>query len=333
MSKTTKGGKSKSANKRKKKKSIRVLPMLSGVFLLSMALVGLIALHNLRDSQHYAPEDRVPANFWFKTTGGGWDYEVRQILSGSPTYIVEQVLQGLVDGPQSAAFEPSVPEQVRITRAQISSGATGNFVEVFLDGGFSDLPPVQRITLTNSLIWTLTDLAFIDYVVFLVSDSPMAHADGTPFGARNQENTLLGDAPIEPVLPEAMRVVLYFSDDMLMYLWSEEREIEVNRQLGIEMAIMQALIDGPQTAGLYGTVPDFGLNRVVRDGDIVIVDFATDLLGMGSTGEMMFVYSVVNTLTELSGVRRVRFLANGLVMDGHMDFSTPIERNEGIIAP
>ena len=75
---------------------------------------------------------------------------------------------------------------------------------------------------------------------------------------------------------------------------------------------------------------------VVRDGTAVL-DFdgaiQRDHPG-GSAGELITVYAIVNTLTEIEGIERVMFLIEGRTVEslaGHMDLRWPIERDESFI--
>ena len=54
----------------------------------------------------------------------------------------------------------------------------------------------------------------------------------------------------------------------------------------------------------------------------------------GSAGEIMTIYSVVNTLTELPGVEKVQFLLEGDKLEsilGHMDTTVPIEPDSNLV--
>jgi spore germination protein GerM len=61
------------------------------------------------------------------------------------------------------------------------------------------------------------------------------------------------------------------------------------------------------------------------------VDFSRELLTShwgGSMGEIMTVYSVVNTLASLPGIEQVKFLVEGEEIEtltGHLDISEPVE--------
>jgi len=105
----------------------------------------------------------------------------------------------------------------------------------------------------------------------------------------------------------------------------------------VEM-LVEALIDGPRTLQLVASIPPGTRLRSVRiDGDLVTLDFSAEIAANhpgGSAGELTTVYSVVNTLTEVEGVRAVQWLVEGRVVEslaGHMDLTRPIGRNESLI--
>lgn len=54
----------------------------------------------------------------------------------------------------------------------------------------------------------------------------------------------------------------------------------------------------------------------------------------GSLGELLTVYSIVNTLTEFPEVKKVQILINGAVLEtlvGHIDLTSPLERDLSIV--
>ena len=72
------------------------------------------------------------------------------------------------------------------------------------------------------------------------------------------------------------------------------------------------------------------------EGDLATVNFnkAFAAHGQGSYNELMMVNAVVCTLTEVKGIRQVRFLVEGRPIDtisGHVDLSEPLRRLTGMI--
>jgi len=143
---------------------------------------------------------------------------------------------------------------------------------------------------------------------------------------------------VQTVLGEMIEVNLYFSDSQAMYLVSEKRKIPPTTSLAKQVVI--ELIKGPDSSDLYSTIPEgTRVNEVYIADDIVYVDLSEEVFKNhtgGSSGELMTVYSIVNSLTEISPIKGVQILVEGNERNslvGHVDISMPLLRDEDWIKP
>jgi germination protein M len=147
---------------------------------------------------------------------------------------------------------------------------------------------------------------------------------------------------IEEVQPvpteEIVEINLYFSDSQAMYLVAEKRKISQIPSLARQAVI--ELIKGPESSDLYPTIPEeTQVNEVYIVDDIAYIDLSEEIFKNhpgGSSGELMTVYSIVNTLTEIPPIKGVQILVGeneikSLV--GHIDISMPLLRDEDWIKP
>lgn len=147
-------------------------------------------------------------------------------------------------------------------------------------------------------------------------------------------------APEQPKPAATQEVNLYFSDDQAMYLVAEKRgiQIESSDQKQLAAAVVNELIAGPKQARLHATIPQGSslLSLEIADGLATVnlnQDFQSKHSG-GSTGEMMTIYSLVNSLTDLQGIQQVQLLVEGKKLEtlkGHLEISQPLTRNPDII--
>ena len=144
---------------------------------------------------------------------------------------------------------------------------------------------------------------------------------------------------VQPVaIEEMVEVNLYFSDSQAMYLEPEKRKISQTPSLARQAVI--ELIKGPENSELYLTIPQgTQVNEVYIVDDIVYVDLSEEIFKNhpgGSSGELMTVYSIVSTLTEIPPIVGVQILVEGNEMNslvGHIDISMPLLRDEDWIKP
>ncbi len=184
----------------------------------------------------------------------------------------------------------------------------------------------------KSLVTSLILFLFIGALVVIgCSKSPVGQAPV------EQNKTQLGD---ESNLTTA-KLTFYFSDNQAMYLIPEIREIKIRKDASPEVvatAIINELIAGPADKNLIATIPKETKLRSLKITDqIAYVDFSEEIRSKhpgGSSGETMTLNSIVNSLTELTGIKKVQILINGAKVDtlvGHEDLSQPLSRNESTI--
>ncbi|MBC8387598.1 MAG: GerMN domain-containing protein [Atribacterota bacterium] len=144
---------------------------------------------------------------------------------------------------------------------------------------------------------------------------------------------------VQPVVTEEMvEVNLYFSDSQAMYLVPEKRKIPQTPSLA-KQAIIE-LIKGPENSDFYPTIPEgTRVNEIYIVDDIVYVDLSEEIFTNhpgGSSGELMTVYSIVSTLTEIPPIVGVQILVEGNEKNslvGHVDISMPLLRDDKWIKP
>lgn len=144
---------------------------------------------------------------------------------------------------------------------------------------------------------------------------------------------------VEPLpIEEMVEVNLYFSDSQAMYLIPEKRKI--SQIPSIVRQAVNELIKGPENSDFYRTIPEgTQVNEVYISDDIVYIDLSEEIFKNhpgGSSGELMTVYSIVNTLTEIPPIKGVQILVEGNEMEslvGHIDISMPLLRDEDWIKP
>ena len=144
---------------------------------------------------------------------------------------------------------------------------------------------------------------------------------------------------VEEPQTEWEAVTLYYADDQ------SERLVEENRSLALEgrepaVAVLEELIEGPDFPAHGRTIPaDVKVLGVQINGGIAEADFSEELRSShwgGSTGEILTVYSIVNTLAELPGVEQVQILIEGETVDtlvGHLELMEPLSPDWGLVAP
>ncbi len=134
---------------------------------------------------------------------------------------------------------------------------------------------------------------------------------------------------------ETVSVSVFFTDNQFSLLHAENKTVPKTTSA---KAAIEELIKGPADAGHIRTIPSgMTIQSVSIEGDLARASFGptfASLYPQGSAGEMMFIYSVVDTLTGIPGIERVQLLVDGQASSryGNLDLAQPIQRDESLIA-
>jgi len=149
------------------------------------------------------------------------------------------------------------------------------------------------------------------------------------------------DWVIQPRPPREMKVVkLYFSDPQAEHLILEERKVVALPHMSEEAKeILKELIKGPLDSSLKPTIPlQTEVEDVYLKDDCFYVNFSLALKEKhpgGSSGELLTVYSIVNTLLiNFPSQSRVQILIQDKPVEtlaGHIDIRNPLRKRLDIV--
>ncbi|OGP21403.1 MAG: hypothetical protein A2054_08285 [Deltaproteobacteria bacterium GWA2_55_10] len=142
-----------------------------------------------------------------------------------------------------------------------------------------------------------------------------------------------------PAPKDMIDVAVYFSDEEGLYLKAEKRKIDKGGLSTEAKAALDELFEGPENMSLGNTLPEgTRLLSVKIDGQTATVDLSKEVVQNhpgGSTGEILTIYSIVDTLTlNFPEIKDVQILVEGRKKDtiaGHIDITTPLAPDKQII--
>ncbi|AEF93457.1 Lipoprotein LpqB, GerMN domain protein [Desulfotomaculum nigrificans CO-1-SRB] len=128
---------------------------------------------------------------------------------------------------------------------------------------------------------------------------------------------------------EKVKVTLYFANKEADALVPVQREIDKPKD------IVMALINELNNPGDYAPVLPKGtkLLSYEKSGDTITLNFNQAFANLqGTTGELIAINSVVDTITELPEFKKVKILVEGKTLTtGHAVYDQPLTRDESMI--
>ena len=135
----------------------------------------------------------------------------------------------------------------------------------------------------------------------------------------NNESEINEIIPEEEISEEQMRqtiVSLYFYNENTNSLVPEGRLIDVKELVEKPYnKLVELLIQGPNNAELSKTIPEgTRINKIELKGDTLYIDFSKEFIDNhegGEDKEKATIYSLVNTMTNLTEVNSIKILIEG----------------------
>ncbi len=256
---------------------------------------------------------------------------------------VESIALGFAEDAIGEVILYSIVEQLynriisNISVVPINLHLRNNVASVAFGDNYLELTATEQILLRASLIYTLTDLDFIEGVEFFIDAQPLTNNYGVTVGVMDKEDIIFAGINPNPTT-NYQNITLYFRKEGTNALVAENREIQVNKDVPLEQYILEELVRGPMQSGLEATLPQTTtINYIETKENVCQVDLSYNRQAkeiLAEYGEELFVYSIVNSLTEIWTIQKVGFLINGEKQDyvaGSMDLNVLFERNENVI--
>ena len=246
--------------------------------------------------------------------------------------MIQEFLDKLSETPEGGSLEAVLTDSIFVTDYTLDSGQ----LTLHFDPAYQDMDAIREILCRSAVVRTLCQIPEVEYVSFLVGDNPLMDRDKNPVGQMNAdsfvENT--GDAINEETVTT---LTLYFANKSGDKLVKEKVNVTCSSNISVEKLVVESLIQGPVSKDTdYPTLPSGTkiLSISTKDG-ICYVNLNDGFLEQGyNVTEAVTIYSIVDSLTELSGISKVQILVNGetdLVYKESMRLDTIYERNLDIV--
>lgn len=205
----------------------------------------------------------------------------------------------------------------------ISYELSGNVLSLNFDSSYLGLDSITEIFLRAATVLTFTQLEEVSYVSFYVNNNPVKDANGDAV-VMLSESDFIDKVGNTLNNYENTTVTLYFANYSGNKLKAEIRTGMYDSSRSLERYIVEQIIKGPADNGNYRTVPhDTEIRSINTSNGVCYIDFDGNFLsGASSVKDEIMIYSIVNSLTELSHINKVQISVNGNIdVELHNRFS------------
>lgn len=249
------------------------------------------------------------------------EYEMQ---SDSEEEQLQELLNCLSTVPEKLEYKAPFAMDFQLLDVSLSDGK----LLLDVDAAYEDMPATTEVLVRAAVVRTLTQLPSVKYVGITVEGAQLYDNVGEAVGWMNADQFINNNGN-EINTYELIRIKLYFANDSGEQLIGAYREKYYSTNIPLERFVVEELIAGPsgQVEGLYPTVnPETKIVNVMTKDGICYVNLDSSFLTVvNNVSTEVSIYSIVNSLVELSTVNKVQILINGEIPS---TFNTNIfERN------
>jgi len=232
--------------------------------------------------------------------------------------LVKEYLEVLNEEPKDITMKKALPENVQVE--EFSFNEDGRLTLNF-DSDYKSLTGISEVLCRATIVKTLSQIEDVDYIEFYVNGQPLMGPNEKPIGLME------GSDFIDNTRAEDVFVTIYYANEKGKALVTSNLKISYDGNRSIEQLIIQQLIsgpgviEGPVEEEMKKSIPDgTELNKITTKDGICYVDFNDKFMThIPEVDDEVIIYSVVNSLVELSGITKVKFTINGEVKKNYGD--------------
>ena len=221
---------------------------------------------------------------------------------------VAELLTALATTPAKLEYKAPLGMGFQVQSVEINMGK----VHLDMSEGYNDMSVTTEVLVRAAIVRTLTQLSQVNFVSITVNGNPLLDSLGNIVSTMNRDQFVENDGNAINTYEE-VKLKLYFANEAGDQLIAANRTKEYNTNISLEKLIVEELIKGPSVDGLYPTInPSTKVASVtVRDGICYVNLDETFLTQPYNVTPDATIYSITNSLVELSNVNRVQISING----------------------
>ena len=261
-------------------------------------------------------------------------------LSSETVYLDEELTQdeqisalltALQTAPEDVSLKASAGTSFQINGYKVDEGQ----LNIDVDESYRKLPATTEVLVRASLVRTFVQAEGINHILMTVAGESLTDTSGTAVGPMTADTFTdnAGDA-INP--NELVTLTLYFANETGDRLVETTRTLEYNSNISVERLVVDCLVNGPDTDQAFPTInPNTKVLGVTsRDGICYVNLDETFLTQVYTVTPEVVIYSITNSLVELTSVNKVQISINGqtdVVFRETFNLANLYERNLDLI--
>lgn len=297
------------------------------LFVLSL-LLGLSAC-----GEEQVDPDRLYKVYYISNTETKVEAHDYVMQSDTPEEQFQELMECLSTMPDKLEYKAPLTMGFSVLGYKLEEGK----LVIDLDEHYSELSFTTEVLVRAAIVCTMTQVSGVDSVELTVAGSQLYDSLNNLVGRMTAED-FINNMGSEINSYETAHLKLYFANETGDGLIAVERSKPYNTNISLDRLVVEQLIAGPSSSidGIYPTInPDTKpVSVVTKDGVCYVNLDETFLNQIYNVTADVTIYSIVNSLVELSNVNKVQISINGDTSGMYREkysFTTVFERNLDLV--
>ena len=265
-------------------------------------------------------------------------FEKYSPVAESVEELVLEFLDKMSNEPEDIYMKKAIPDDVDIDSYVLSEEGG---LSLYFNSAYGNYTGVSEILRRAAVVKTLCQIPGVSDIQFYVSGQPLTTSKMDAIGLMRADD-FIDNTGGEKSYKQNTTLNMYFANYKGTALVEVPVEITYDATIPLEQLAVEQLMKGPYSIegvnkrSILPTIPEgTRLNKVTVRENTCYVDFSSEFLNKRkSITADVAIYSVVNTLVELSTVNKVQFSIDGeqvLEYSSSINFGEPFERNLDLV--
>ena len=244
--------------------------------------------------------------------------------------LVNELMDQFLNVPKHLDCQPGLTDRVTYQ----GSRQEEQVLYLYFDMNYTAMKAEREILCRAALTRTLTQIEGIDYINIYCGDQPLMDRQGNPVGMLSATDFIMNTSNVNAY--EKTELTLYFADETGNRLVPEKREVVHNINTSLEQLVGEQLIAGPGQEGHNPTLPsDCKILSLSVTDNVCYINFDSAFANTTlAVNEYIPIYSIVDSLSEMTTVTKVQIMINGsqdVMFRDVVSLNTTFERSQNYI--
>lgn len=240
-------------------------------------------------------------------------YQEYEVVEKQEVDIVTDIIKALQKDPKDLSNKKTIPDNVNLPTVDFLGNGK---IRLNFDGTYNQLTGIQELLRRAAIVKTLCQFQFVNSVEFYVEDNPLTDVDGKQVGGMTNSSFIEGFNYVE-----VQSIVLYYANSDKTLLKGIDATANYDGSSTLERIVIDQLIKGTEGidnlekyyGAIHDTIPEGTECNSINTVDYTCyVDLSKEFLdGRKDVSDEMILYSIVNSLTNLSTINKVKFTIDG----------------------